>query len=389
MQKVIIQRWRCAECGHEWVSPERQRQVEARRAWWQQVKRIIGLSRFKLGLSVRKTQILVVFTYGRQVSVGFIQHQTQRIGKCAETVLERLSICRQKIAHFLLYDETFPKLGKRIYSLGVVICEYGLMRSVRAIRRKSRDIPDQLRKVIGEHYHPEYFLTDLDVTYAEYLKRAGLSLKHLRDIVHLMRQIARLFEEAVKEVSLDVPKGLPHKERQKQRHLKQRLLHKRLNPILCTAFKAFAPGYESVCLLILEGVVSQLRDPTLILQTESVQHLTRRMERFVKKHAFAINTLVEMAVKEDTPKTTNSLESKNALFKPFSRIAKSFRLSTAGNFFAAVALMENFDVKNRGIHVGTCAIQRAGINLDDLGATNFFSAVGLDKPQISPSVFTL
>ena len=260
---------------------------------------------------------------------------------------------------------------------------------MRTIRRKAKDIPDQLRKVVGTHYHPEHFLTDLEVTYGEYLARAGLSLKHLRDIVHLMRQIGRMFDDAVKEVTLDVPKGLPQKERQNQRHLKQRLLRKRLKPLLTTAFKACAPGYESVCVLMLEGVTSQLRDPKLILQTESVQRLARRMARFIKKHGPAINTLVEMAVKAGTPKTTNCLESKNALFKPFSRIAKSFRLSTAWDFFAGVALMENFDVKSRGLHQATSAIQRAAINLDDLGATDFFSAVGLDMPQISPATFTL
>lgn len=389
MQKTIIQRWRCAECGHELVSVERQRQAEARRGWWQQVKRLIGLSRFKLGLSVRKTQVLVAFAYGRQVSVGIVQRQTQQVGKRAQTILERMSDCRQQAAHFLLYDETFPKLGKRAYSLGVVICEYGLIRSVRTIRRKAKDIPDQLRKVVGAHYHPEHFLTDLEVTYGEYLSRAGLSLKHLRDIVHLMRQIGRIFDDAVKEVTLDVPKGLPQKERQNQRRLKQRLLRKRLNPLLTTAFKAFAPGYEPVCVLMLEGVVSQLRNPKLILQTESVQRLARRLERFIKKHGPTLNTLVEMAVKTGTPKTTNSLESKNALFKPFSRIAKSFRLATAWNFFAGVALMENFDVKTRGRNRGTSAIQRTQINLDDLGATDFFSAVGLHKPQISPTAFTL
>lgn len=389
IQKANIQRWRCARCGHEIVSKERQRQAEARVAWWQQVKRMIGLSRFKLNLTVRKTQILIAFTYGRQVSIGLIQRQTQQVGRRANAILDRLSACRQKAAHFLLYDETFPKLGKRAYSLGVAICENGLIRSVRTIRSKAKDIPKQLRKTIGEHFHPEYFLTDLDVTYGEYLTRAKLSMKHLRDTVHLMRQIARMFNDAGKEVTLDVPKGLPHKERQKQRHLKQRLLNKRLKPILSTAFKAFAPGYESVCLLMLEGVVAQLHDPKMIIQTESVKRLSHRMDRFVKKHGSAINTLMEMAVKEGTPKTTNSLESKNALFKPFSRIAKSFRLATALDFFAGVALMENFDVKDRGIHQGSSPIQRADINLEDLGATDFFSAVGLNKPQISPHIFTL
>jgi ssDNA-binding Zn-finger/Zn-ribbon topoisomerase 1 len=388
IQKASIQRWRCGKCGHE-MSTERQRQKEARIAWWQHVKRMIGLSRFKLNLTVRKTQMLVAFTYGRRVSIGLIQRQTQQVGKRANAILERLSACRQKTAHFLLYDETFPKLGKRAYSLGVAICENGLIRSVRTIRSKAKDIPKQLRNAMGEHFHPEYFLTDLDVTYGEYLTRAKLTMKHLRDTVHLMRQIARMFDDAVKEVMLDVPKSLAHKERQKQRHLKQRLLGKRLKPILSIAFKAFTPGYESVCLLMLEGVAAQLRDPKLIIQTESVKRLANRMDRFVKKHGSAINTLMEMAVIEGAPKTTNSLESKNALFKPFSRVAKSFRLATALDFFAGVALMENFDVKNRGIHQGSSAIQRAEINLEDLGAADFFSAVGLNKPQISPETFTL
>ena len=388
LHRILIQRWRCAECGHELTSAEQKRQAEARKAWWQQARRLIGLSRFKLGLSVRKIQVLIVFQYGRTVSLGFIQRQTQVIGQRAQVVLERLSGCRQNMARFLLFDETFPKLGKRAYRLGLVICEYGLIRSVRTLRRKAQDIPAQLRAVVGGHYQPQFFLTDLDVSYGKYKERAGLALQHLRDVVHLMRQIIRLFDDAVREVTLDVPKGLSHKERKKQRTLKRRLLRKRLRPILSVALKAFAPGYESVCVLMLEGVVSQLRDPELILQTASVQRLAKRLERFVKKHGPAINTLLELAVAEDTPKTTNALESKNGIFKPFSRLAKSFLLATGQAFFAGVALMENFDVKSRGIHQDTSAIQRAGINLDDLGAADFFSAVGLDKPQISLAVLT-
>jgi hypothetical protein len=288
----------------------------------------------------------------------------------------------------LLFDETFPKLGKRAYRLGVVICEYGLIRSLHTLRRKAQDIPAQLKAVVGQHYQPQFFLTDLDLTYGKYKERAGLTLQHLRDIVHLMRQIIRLFDEAVREVTLDVPKGLPHKQRKKQRTLKQRLLRKRLRPFLAVALKAFAPGYESVCVLMLEGLVSQLRDPDLVLQTASVQHLATRLERFVKKHSPAINTLLELAVSEGTPKTTNALESKNGIFKPFSRLAKSFLLATGQTFFAGVALMENFDVKERGIHQGTSAIQRVGINLDDLGAADFFSAVGLERPQLSLALLT-
>jgi len=141
--------------------------------------------------------------------------------------------------------------------------------------------------------------------------------------------------------------------------------------------------------LLLEGVVSQLGDPTYIIQTASVQTLARRLQRFLNKHGPAINTLLRLAVEQGTPTTTNALESKNGIFKPFSRLAKFFPLpARCQSFFAGVALMENFDVKCRGPHQGTCAMQRAEINLDDFGATDFFSAVGLPKPQLSLAHFT-
>ena len=255
---VRIQRWRCRECGQEIISPERARQAEARRAWWEQVNRLVSLSRFKLGLSVRKTQTLVQFVYARPVSIGHIDRLTQRVGGRAETALARLGECRQGVARFLLYDETYPKMRKRAYSLGVAICEHGLIRSVRCIVRKAQDIPAQLRDVVGTHFQPQYFLTDLDVLFNKYMKDADLRLTHLRDRVHLIRQIVRLFDEAVRDVTLDVPKGLSMQQRKKQRQLKRRLLRKRLQPMLTLVFKAFSPGYESVCVLLLEGVLSQL-----------------------------------------------------------------------------------------------------------------------------------
>jgi len=50
--------------------------------------------------------------------------------------------------------------------------------------------------------------------------------------------------------------------------------------------------------------------------------------------------------------------------------------------------MEDFDVKLRGPNQGTSAMQRAKINLDDFGAVDFFSAVGLPEPQISLACIT-
>jgi hypothetical protein len=387
--RVRIQRRRCRDCGHEIISPERARQAKARRAWWRQVNRLVGLSRFKLGLSVRKTQTLVKFVYARPVSIGHIDRLTLRVGRRAEAALARLSQCRQGRARFLLYDETYPKMKRRAYSLGVAICEHGLIRSVRCIVRKAQDIPLQLRDVVGTHFQPQYFLTDLDVLLNKYMRAADLKLMHLRDHVHLIRQIVRLFDEAVRDVTLDVPKGLPMKQRKQQRQLKRRLLRKRLRPLLALVFKAFSPGYESVCVLMLEGVLSQLRDPAYVIQTTSVQKLACRLQRFINKHGTAINTSLELSVQQDTPTTTNALESKNGIFKPVSRIAKFFPSPKRCQLlFAGVALFENFDVKTRGLHRATSAMQRAEINLDDFGATDFFSAVGLPEPQLSLACIT-
>jgi hypothetical protein len=384
VQHIVLQRWRCKGCGHELISFERARQAEARQAWWRQVNRLIALARFKLGVSVRLTQVLVQFVYGRPVSIGHIERLSQRVGVQAVGMLTKLNRCRQAVARFLLFDETFPKLKQRSYSLGVAICEHGLIRSVRCLTRKAKDIPAQLGQVVGAHFQPTYFLTDLDVLYHQYLRQAGLNLRHLRDKVHLTRQIGRLFEQAVRDVTLDVPKGLPPRERKKQLQLKRRLLQRQLQPLLTLVFKAFTPGYESICVLLLSGLVTHLQDPAVVIQTTSVQTLTRRLQRFLNKHGDTINLLLQLSVEQGTPTTTNALESKNSIFKPFSRLAKFFpQPSRCTSFFGAVALMENFDVKTRGPNKDTSAMQRAKINLEDFGATDFFSAVGLPKPQIS------
>ena len=138
-------------------------------------------------------------------------------------------------------------------------------------------------------------------------------------------------------------------------------------------FNSFFPGYESVCVLTLEGAVSQLRDRTCIIQAASVQKLASRLNRFVKKHGDAINKLQELHVEQGTPTTTNALESKNGIFKPFGRSAKFFsNPQRCQSLFVGVALYENFEIKIRGVNKGTSAMQRAEINPDDFGSTDFF-----------------
>jgi len=133
-----------------------------------------------------------------------------------------------------------------------------------------------------------------------------------------------------------------------------------------------------VAFIYIEGALSRLEDPNYVIQNESVQVLHRKLTKFFNKHGETLAFQLEQKAQADLVSTSNAMESKNSIFKPFTRNAKSFqRPDTCENFMNGVALMENFDGKTRGKNTGTSAIQRAGINLKDLGATDFFEAVGL------------
>ena len=382
--RVPIQRYRCADCGYEIPSPERLKIAEARRKGWIKLKQLVAFSKFKLGLSHRKTQLLAQFVYGKQLSVTFVNDLTQQVGKRAKEVIGKLADCRQKAARILMGDETFPKiidrdaLRAKAKSVGVVICEFGLIRGVKSVANRSWHMKQLFQGAVGKHFQPQFFLSDYQVHYPKIVRLALEGVQHLKDFVHTLRIANRYFNEAVRNVTLDVPKGLPLKERRKQRKLKKRLLRKQLQPILLLFLKAFAPGYESVAFIYIEGALSRLEDPSYVIQNESVKVLHRKLTKFFKKHGETLAFQLEQKALNDMISTSNALESKNSIFKPFTRNAKSFqRPDTCENFMNGVALMENFDVKTRGENAGTSAIQRAGINLKDLGATNFFEAVGL------------
>ena len=121
-----------------------------------------------------------------------------------------------------------------------------------------------------------------------------------------------------------------------------------------------------------------MQDPQVVIQTESVGELHKQLTKFFAKHGKTLQFQFEQKVLVGLLCTSNLLESKNSLFKIFARIAQSFQRSdTCEWFWSGVGLMEDFDVKQRGLHQGTSAMQRAEINLDDLGAHSFFEAVGL------------
>ena len=382
--RVAIQRYRCGDCGCEIASPQRQRLAQARRQGWQFFKRLVAFSKFKLALSDRRTSLLAAFAFGRAVSATFVNQVTHSAGQPAQATLKQIAACRQKVAKVLMGDETFPhildwqSLRAKGHSLGVAICESGLIRGVKVVRHQSRDLGALFKDVIGKGYQPQYFLSDFDVHFPKIVSQAIEGIRFLKDFVHALRIIVRYFDMAVRQVTIEVPKGTSLKERQKQLDLKRHLIRKHLEPVRALFFKAFQPGYESVAFLYIEGALARLQDPHIVIQTESVCNLHKQLTKFFTKHGRTLEFQFEQKARTGLLCTSNLLESKNSIFKPFARIAQSFQRSdTCEWFWCGVALMENFDVKLRGLHQGTSAMQRAEINLDDLGAHSFFEAVGL------------
>jgi hypothetical protein len=391
-KRAAIQRLRCGTCGREIDTSRRQNLAQARRQSWRFFKQLAAFSKFKLGLSNRRIALLAAFAFGRAVSATFVSDVTRTVGQKAQATLKRMANCRQKVAHVLMGDETFPhildwqSLRAKGHSLGVAICESGLIRGVQVVRNQARDLGSLFKGVVGKGFHPQYFLSDFDVHFPKIVCQAIEGIRLLKDFVHAERIIGRYFEASVRQVTLrqaqgrplEVPKGTSPKERQKQRDLKRRLLRKRLEPVRALFLKAFQPGYESVAFLYIEGALARLQDPQIVIQTESVCVLHTQLTKFFAKHGATLEFQFEQKALVGLVCTSNLLESKNSIFKMFARIAQSFQRSeTCDWFWSGVSLMEDFDVKQRGLHQGTSAMERAEINLDDLGAHSFFEAVGL------------
>jgi hypothetical protein len=248
-------------------------------------------ARFKLSLSTRHTALLSAFVFGRTISATFVNDVTLIAGQKAQTILNRIGNCRQKVAQVLMGDETFPRIldwqatRAKGHSIGVAIYEFGLIRGVKVVRDQARDLGALFKSVVGTGYHPQYFMSDFDVHFPKIVREVINGIYLLKDFVHALRLIGRYFDVAVRQVILDVPKGTSQKERQKQLDLKRRLLRKRLAPIRAFFVKAFQPGYESVAFIYIKGALARLQDPSIIIQTESICHLHKPLTQFFAKHA--------------------------------------------------------------------------------------------------------
>lgn len=292
--------------------------------------------------------------------------------------MKKLSLCKAtKTAIVAIIDETFPKIFHKSVSLGLVICEYGLIRSLWCVKKSPSSIKGLVRQCIGKSFQPIFLLGDFFPAYAKVAKQ--LVLIRLTDFVHAIRHIYKLVRVHIGKIRLTFKdsKKLTPKEHKKLLKLKKRLLRKQVMSVIPTLFKGFKREYRAVGNLYILGALSDLE--RLTEQFPSLEPLYKAVNKFVHKYLDTWCFQMELAhLIPSIPTTSNSVESKNSILKIFSkRIKAFFSKASLVRFFSAVALWENFDIKERGPHKGTNAIHRAGIDLEDFGATNFFEAVEL------------
>jgi len=375
--KEDVQRFICNNCGCQIHSDEHNTLKQIRTSTRLFIDKFICLLRFKEGLSLRSISRITSFAFGINASLGYLSQFTNIIGQKAHDKMEKLSLCKAtKKAIVAIIDETFPKIFHKSVSLGLVICEHGLIRALGCVKRSSSSIKGLLNQSMGQSFCPTFLLGDFHPSYAEVAKSLGLT--RLTDFVHAIRHLYKLARIHIGKVRLSLKdtQKLSPKQRKEMLKLKKKLLRKQVMPIIQTLLKGFKKQHRAVGHLYILGALEELQ--RLTEQFPSLDSLYKAMNKFVQK--YLPTWALQMELASYVPTTSNSVESKNSILKIFSRRIKAFySKASLLRFFSAVALWENFDVKERGPYKGTSAIERAGIDLHDFGAANFFEAVELEN----------
>jgi transposase-like protein len=375
----LVQKYECKECESSFSSLEQKNNILTRDSIKLTIMRLIVTLRYGNGMSVRGISRIIGSVYGFCASIGFIDKICQNVANAAQKKMEILNHCTQNKSEVLMYDETFPKVkDKGCINLGVATCENGLIRKVQTIdvSRKSKETYKFFKTLITKNYKPSTFISDYDTTYPIEIRKVLPDIIILKDFVHTIRQIFKDGKSAINKTVVTFSNIKISKEKKKKiLDVKKKLLRKQLNKVTRIMTKGFKKKYCAVGTLYIEGGMNDIRE--LSEKFPTLKPFYQKLNKFVKKNIDIWNTHMERYHTKKIPLTSNIIESKNSIFKAFSKKSKSYSGNCINKFFCAVALHENFDIKRRGTNKGTSAMSRAGIDLREFGAENFFDAVGM------------
>ena len=178
-------------------------------------------------------------------------------------------------------------------------------------------------------------------------------------------------------IIIDESRKMTKTKKKTLKSLKKRLLKKRLNKIIGNLYKGFNCKYVSVGTIYLEGFLEELKE--LSNKFKSLLPIYEKTNKFFLEYINTWNLQMESYHKDLIPLTSNIIESKNSIFKAFSKKSKSYSKRNLKSYYCAVALYENFDIKKRGKNYGTNAMMRAEVDMIEFGAFDFFEAVGIKE----------
>ncbi len=293
--------------------------------------------------------------------------------------MDTINMVQQFKAKLAIFDETFPRVnGMGTANLGAMIDENGLIRGVGFIDNRTEQLNEFFKSIITTMFQPLYFLSDFDPSYPKVIQNLIANISIWKDTVHAKRNILRSARSTLKNMKVKTRGKVTKKKQKEINTLKRKLMRKQLYPILFKMFKGFKVENAPICYYYFENGLQELKE--LAMKFPSLEDFYHKTEKFMTKYMDTFVQQMEIAFKEDLPPTSNSVESKNSLFSIFRKKKKGFgSTESMVEFFSAVALMENYDVKTRGINQGTNAMMRAGIDLNEFGGQDFFEAIKLDE----------
>ena len=376
----IVQKYLCKKCGKSFYSGDQKNNIYMKLWIKFIVIKLIIILRFDVGCSVRGISTINKNVFNINSSIGYIDKICAQVSKNAEKKMKHINQCNQNIAEVMMFDETFPKTKEDgATNMGVVVDEHGLIRELGIVENKKADVELILKNVLSGKYQPKYFITDYDTTYPVVIKKLLPEIVIGKDFVHTIRQILKDCRTAINKVTVS-KNTLKHFTKVKQKQLldlKKKLLRKQLYSIIRILIKGFNKKYVSVGTIYIEGGLCDLNGLSEVFP--SLKNLNKKINKFIQKYLECWNTQMELYEKNGIPLTSNIIESKNSIFKTFSKKAKSYSKKKMKSFFCTIALYQNFDIKTRGGNKGSSAMMRAGIDFKEFGADNFFDAIGLTE----------
>ena len=332
--------------------------------------------RFGYGMSIRDIHKLIEGYY----SIGYIQTLCKKSAIEAEKKMSVLNHCTMNKAKTMIFDETFLKtIENGTVRLGVVADEFGLIRAIEIIpgKMKHKKLVRLFKSCITEHYTPLYFISDYDNSYPKAIREVLSNIEIYKDFVHATRQVFANINSTINKMQVKINKSCKiTKTKQKEIvALKKRLLRKQINKIMKYLYKGFSCNKVSVGTIYLEGFLHELE--ALANKYSSILPLYDKTKKFFKKYLETWNQQMKSYAADSIPLTSNIIESKNSIFKSFSKKSKSFKQKNLKSYYCAIALYENFDIKTRGKNADTSAVIRAGVDFEKFGAQDFFEAVGI------------